>query len=174
MTSITSPTPIAADMAPAATLPVRPAATEESTFVAMPPAALLAEPRTAAIDQVFRDAAAFTMPASVTLLPLLDPAFDPLDFGVSRAELLAADNSSSDGDTILAAGHGDVVISGEGKDMLVGGTVDIHARMGLPTWAAFAALDTSSQVLGASAKPAADSTSFRRNRTLPLTPYGTP
>jgi hypothetical protein len=140
MTSTTSPTPIAADMAPAATLPVRPAATEESTFVAMPPAALLADPRTAAIDQVFRDAAAFTMPASVTLLPLLDPAFDPLPFGVSRAELLAADNSSSDSDAILAAGPGDdIVISGEGKDMLVGGTVDIHAQMGLPTWAAFAA-----------------------------------
>jgi len=140
MTSTTSPTPIAADMAPAATLPVRPAATEESTFVAMPPAALLADPRTAAIDQVFRDAAAFTMPASVTLLPLLDPAFDPLPFGVSRAELLAADNSSSDGDAVLAAGHGDdIVISREGKDMLVGGTVDIHAQIGLPTWAAFAA-----------------------------------
>jgi hypothetical protein len=89
---------------------------------------------------VFRDAAAFTMPASVTLLPLLDPAFDPLPFGVSRAELLAADNSSSDSDAILAAGPGDdIVISGEGKDMLVGGTVDIHAQMGLPTWAAFAA-----------------------------------
>src|SRR5438445_28788 len=46
-TSTTSPTPLAIDMALAATLPARPVATEESTFFATPLAALLADPSTA-------------------------------------------------------------------------------------------------------------------------------
>jgi hypothetical protein len=48
------------------TLPARPVATEESTFFATPLAALLADPSTAAIDEVFGDESAFTMPASGT------------------------------------------------------------------------------------------------------------